>query len=206
MAKKDPRIDAYINRSADFAKPLLKHFRELVHKTCPEVEETMKWSFPHYDYKGSMMCSMASFKQHCAINFWKAPLMKSGAVLVAMAKTEEAMGHLGKLSSLKDLPKDTQLVKYIKEAMKLNEQGVKLSPKTKPNTSSAPDEPDYFRKALEKNKKALKTYEAFSNSNKKEYVNWITQAKTEATRNSRLTRAIEWMSEGKIRNWKYQEK
>src|SRR6185436_1580397 len=165
MAKKDPRIDAYIAKSADFAKPVLNHFRALVHKTCPEVEETMKWSFPHFDYKGSMMCSMASFKQHCVIGFWKAPLMKSGGDLVAMAKTEEAMGHMGKITSLKDLPKDAQLAKYIKEAMQLNDEGIKLSPKTKPKTALAPEEPDYFKKALAKNKKALKTYEAFSNSN-----------------------------------------
>ncbi len=202
MAKKDKRIDDYIAKSADFAKPILKHFRELVHKTCPEVEETMKWSFPHYDYKGSMMCSMASFKQHCAINFWKAPLMKGGDKLVAMAKTEEAMGHLGKITSLKDLPKDTALSKYIKEAMRLNDEGIKLSPKTKPAAKEL-EVPDYFLKAVSKNKKALKTFNDFSNSNKKEYVLWVTDAKTEETRQSRLKTAVEWMAEGKIKNWKY---
>lgn len=204
MAKKDKRIDTYISKSADFAKPILKHFRELVHKTCPDVEETMKWSFPHFDYKGSTMCFMASFKQHAAIGFWKAPLMKDGGKLVATAKTEEAMGHLGKLTSLKDLPKDSVLVKYIKEGMKLNEAGIKLSPKTKPATEQKElKTPDYFLKAVSKNKKALKTFEAFSNSNKKEYVMWVTEAKTEATRMSRLATAVEWMSEGKIRHWKY---
>ncbi|MBA2610496.1 MAG: YdeI/OmpD-associated family protein [Bacteroidetes bacterium] len=204
MAKKDKRIDDYIAKSAGFAQPILKHFREVVHKTCPDAEETMKWSFPHFDYKGSMMCSMAAFKQHAVVGFWKAPLMKDGGKLVAMAKTEEAMGHLGKLKSLKDLPKDTILAKYIKEAMKLNDEGVKFFPRAKtPAVKKNLVVPDYFMKALSKNKKALKTFEDFSNSNKKEYVSWLTEAKTEETRMSRLTKAIEWLSEGKIRNWKY---
>lgn len=206
MPKRDPRIDAYIAKSADFAKPILRHFRELVHATCPEVEETMKWSFPHFDYRGSMMCSVASFKQHCAINFWKAELMKDGKALTDMAKTEVAMGHLGRITSLKDLPKDSQLTKYIRQAMKLNDDGVKLSPKTKANTLPEPEVPDYFKKALTKNKAALKTFTAFSNSCKREYLDWVTEAKTEATRLKRLDQAVEWMSEGKIRHWKYQKK
>ncbi|MCE3228515.1 MAG: hypothetical protein K0S32_3066 [Bacteroidetes bacterium] len=206
MAKKDKRIDDYIAKSADFAKPVLKHFRELVHKACPDVEETMKWSFPHFDYKGQVMCSMASFKQHCAIGFWKASLMKSGDSLVAKAKTEEAMGHLGKITSLKDLPKDSVITKYIKEAMDLNDKGIKLSPKTKPTAKKELEIPAYFMSAVKKNKAALKTFEGFSNSNKKEYVTWVTEAKTEETRNTRLETAVEWMSEGKIRHWKYAKK
>ena len=202
----DKRIDAYIAKSQDFAKPIIKHFRDLVHKTCPDVEETMKWSFPHWDYKGSMMCSMASFKQHCAINFWKAKLMKGGEKLVAEAKTESAMGYLGRITSLKDLPKDTLLVKYIKEAMRLNDEGVKLSPKSKTEATKQLEIPDYFLKALSKNKKAKQTFDEFTYGNKKEYLTWIVEAKTEITRNKRLQDAIEWMSEGKIRNWKYLKK
>jgi uncharacterized protein YdeI (YjbR/CyaY-like superfamily) len=202
MAKKDKRIDVYIERSAEFAKPVLKHFRELVHKACPDVEETMKWSFPHFDYKGSMMCSMASFKQHCAIGFWKAALM-SDKTLVEKARTEEAMGHLGRITSLKDLPKDAVLIKYIKEAMKLNDEGVKLSPKAKPTVKKPLEVPTWFMEALKKNKKALKTYQEFSESNKKEYVLWVTEAKTEETKTLRLKTAVAWMSEGKRRNWKY---
>lgn len=203
MATKDKRIDAYIEKSADFAKPILKHFRELVHKTCPDVEETMKWSFPHFDYKGSAICSMASFKQHCAVSFRKASLMKSADTLVAKAKTEEAMGHLGKITSVKDLPKDAVLAKYIKEAMELNDKGIKLSVKTKPAVKKELEIPEYFMKALKKNKAALKTFEGFSNTNRKEYVTWVVDAKTEVTRNSRLETAVEWMSEGKTRHWKY---
>lgn len=105
MATKEKAIDAYISKSADFAKPILNHIRELVHKTCPGVEEKMKWSFPHFDYKGEMMCSMAAFKQHAVFGFWKASFMKD-PVLVETAKSEVAMGHLGRLTSVKDLPAD----------------------------------------------------------------------------------------------------
>lgn len=205
MAKKDIRITDYITKSAEFAKPILKHFRELVHKACPDVEETIKWGFPHFDYKGSSMCSMASFKQHCAISFWKAALMNNAGELLEMAKTEEAMGHLGRISTLKDLPKDSMLLKYIKEAMKLNEAGIKLPSRKKNNTQPEIQVPDYFIKALTKNKIALTTFETFSPSHRKEYVLWITGAKTEETRNKRMRTAIEWLSEGKGRNWKYEK-
>jgi uncharacterized protein YdeI (YjbR/CyaY-like superfamily) len=201
MGKKDPRIDAYISKSADFARPVLKHFRELMHKTCPEVEEKWKWSFPYFDYKGGPLAHMAAFKAHCAIGFWKAPLMKNAEKLVETAKKETAMGHLGRITSKKDLPKDSVLTKYIREGMRLNEAGIKLSPKTP--SKGEPEVPDYFMKALAKNKKSLKTFESFSNSNKKEYISWVTEAKTEETRAKRLATAIEWMSEGKTRNWKY---
>lgn len=202
MGKRDARIDEYISKSADFAKPVLIHLRELVHKTCPDVEETMKWSFPHFDYKG-MLCHMASFKQHCAFGFWKAELMKDKA-LMQNAKSESAMGHLGKITSLKDLPSDKKLISYIKEAMKLNDDGVKLPPRKKSETEITV--PDYLIKALKKNKTAFKTFENFSPSHKKEYVEWITEAKTEETRNRRIITAIEWMTEGKSRNWKYMKK
>lgn len=202
MGKRDARIDEYISKSADFAKPVLIHLRELVHKTCPDVEETMKWSFPHFDYKG-MLCHMASFKQHCAFGFWKAELMKDKA-LMQNAKSESAMGHLGKITSLKDLPSDKKLISYIKEAVKLNDDGVKLPPRKKSETETTV--PDYFIKALKKNKKAFNTFDNFSPSHKKEYIEWITEAKTEETRNRRIITAIEWMTEGKSRNWKYMKK
>ena len=201
MGTKDKRIDAYIAKSADFAKPILNHIRSLVHKACPDVEETMKWSFPHFDYKGEMMCSMAAFKQHCAFGFWKASLMKD-PVLMQNAKSETAMGHLGRITSLKDIPPDKKMIDFIKEAMKLNDAGVKIiNPKTVAKKELVI--PEYFTDAVMKNKKAWATFEKFSPSNKKEYVEWITGAKTDETRNSRLKQAIEWMAEGKPRNWKY---
>lgn len=200
MAKKDPRIDAYIEKSADFAKPILKHFRQLIHKACPEVEEAWKWSFPHFDYAGGPLAHMAAFKAHCAIGFWKASLMKDNERLLEAAKSESAMGHFGKITSLKDLPKDSILIKYIHEGMKLNELGVKIAPKKKAGPVEVPED---IMKAISKNKLARETFENFSNSHKREYVSWITEAKTEATRNKRLSTTIEWLSEGKQLNWKY---
>lgn len=204
MGKKDKAIDAYIAKSADFARPILHHIRKLVHEVCPEVEEKMKWSFPHFDYKGEMMCSMAAFKQHASFGFWKAALMKD-PVLLETARSEVAMGHLGKLISLKDLPTDKKMTAWIKEAMKLNEQGIKVAkPKPAPRTELVI--PDYFSKALAKNKKAKQVFEAFAYSHRKEYLQWITEAKTEETRNKRMATAIEWIAEGKGRNWKYAKK
>ena len=204
MAKKEKPIDIYIAKSADFAKPILMHIRELVHKACPDVEEKMKWSFPHFDYKGEMMCSMAAFKQHAVFGFWKASLMKD-PVLVENAKSEVAMGHLGRLTSLKDLPSDKKILAWVKEAIALTDKGIKI---TKPKSTEKKEliVPDYFTEALKKNKKAAATFEAFGYSNKKEYLQWITEAKTEATRNSRMATALEWMAEGKTRLWKYATK
>jgi uncharacterized protein YdeI (YjbR/CyaY-like superfamily) len=203
MAKKEKAIDAYISKAADFAKPVLTHIRELVHKACPDVEEKMKWSFPHFDYKGEMMCSMAAFKQHAVFGFWKASLMKDKA-LMENARSETSMGHLGRLGSLKDLPSDKKMTSWIKEAMKLNDAGIKVA-KPKPKEKKELVIPDYFTKAVRKNNKAARFFEEFSYSGKKDYVEWITEAKTEATRDSRLAQAVEWMAEGKTRHWKYKK-
>ena len=206
MSKRDKRIDAYIAKSADFAKPILIHIRELVHKACPDVEETMKWSFPHFDYKGSMMCSMASFKQHCAFGFWKAALMKDADKFVGMAKTEVAMGHMGRITSVKDLPSDKQMLSYIKEAMRLNEENVKLPAKEKVIAKKELEIPDWFSSALKRDVKAKKNFEAFTPGKKKEYIEWLVEAKTEATREKRMETALEWIAEGKSRHWKYAAK
>jgi uncharacterized protein YdeI (YjbR/CyaY-like superfamily) len=203
MPTKDKRVDAYIAKSAAFARPILAHIRELVHSAVPEVEETMKWSFPHFDYHG-MMCSMAAFKEHCTFGFWKASIMSDPKKILGEA-AESAMGHFGRIMSLKDLPSDKTLSAYIKEAAKLNEDGVKLPPR--PRTAKKElVVPAFFMSALSKNKKALKTFEGITTSHKREYVEWVTIAKTEETREKRLTTSIEWMAEGKARNWKYVKK
>jgi uncharacterized protein YdeI (YjbR/CyaY-like superfamily) len=204
MGKKIKEIDTYISKSANFAKPILTHIREIVHKACPDVEEKMKWSFPHFDYKNEMMCSMAAFKQHAVMGFWKGSIMKDKALL-EMAKSETAMGHLGKLTSLNDLPTDKKLTAYIKEAMKLNELGIKIPAKPKSTERKELEIPDYFKKALGKNKAILHDFEKFSYSCKKEYVDWIAGAKTDETRNKRMATAIEWISEGKTRHWQYKK-
>lgn len=200
MGKKDPRIDAYIHKAKDFAKPILNHVRELVHKAIPDVEETMKWSMPHFDYLGEMMFMMASFKEHMAMGFWKVSIMNDPDKLL---NPKEAMGNFGRIKSMKDLPSDKIIIKYLKEAARLNKEGIK-NPSRPKTTSEEIEVPDYFAKALSKNKAAKKVFDGFSPSKKKEYVEWLTEAKTEATRNKRMETALEWIAEGKTRNWKYQ--
>lgn len=194
----DPRVDAYIERSAEFAKPILTHIRKLVHEACPDAVETMKWSFPHFDYKG-MLCSMASFKQHCAFGFWKQSLLE----MDAFAAQKTAMGSFGRISSLADLPADNVVIALIHQAVELNEKGIKLTKKA----STVKKElfiPNYLADALKNNKPASETFENFPYSCKKEYVEWITEAKTDATREKRLATTLEWLAEGKRRSWKYE--
>ena len=194
----DPRVDAYIEKSAEFAKPILLHIRDLVHKACPDVVETMKWSFPHFDHKG-MFCSMASFKQHCAFGFWKQSLLEKDA----FPAQKTAMGSFGRITSLDDLPPDDVISGLIRQAVELNEKGIKVSKKPVAEKKEL-IVPDYLTAELKKNKAARETFENFPYSCKKEYVQWITEAKTEATRDKRLATTIEWLSEGKRRNWKYE--
>jgi len=206
MGAQDERIDAYIAKSAEFAKPILSHLRKLVHRNCPDVSEAIKWGFPHFMYKGKsdrtprILCSMAAFKSHCAFGFWNEEMRNS---LGSQPKGSDAMGQHGRISSLSDLPGDSEMSRRIKTAMKLMDEGVKPKPRPKPAIKKDLVVPSYFTAALKKNKKALATFENFNYSNKKEYVDWVVEAKTEETRTRRLATAIEWMSEGKIRNWKY---
>jgi uncharacterized protein YdeI (YjbR/CyaY-like superfamily) len=195
---RDPRIDTYIAKSAEFARPILTHLRETVHAACPDVEETMKWSFPHFMYQG-ILCSMAAFKEHCAFGFWKGSLIveKGGAGV------EKAMGQFGRITRLTELPSKKVLSGYVKEAMKLNETGVKSPTRSKPRVPRELVVPDDLKRALQANKAALTTFDGFSPGHKREYVDWITEAKTEATRSRRLETTIEWLAEGKPRNWKY---
>ena len=202
MAQHDQRIDAYMNRAADFAKPILNHLRQVVHQACPHVQETMKWSFPHFDYNENIMCSMAAFKQHCTFGFWLAALMQDSHKILNAGSEKTAMGHFGAIKNIADLPSDKILVAYIKEAMMLIEKGVKQPKKEKPATTGF-TVPSYFLAELKKNKQASVHFEKFSSSQKKEYVQWLEEAKTEATRGKRMTTAVEWVAEGKIRNWKY---
>jgi hypothetical protein len=199
MGTKDKRVDAYIAKSAEFAQPILRYIREIVHEGCPEVEETIKWSFPHFDYKG-MLCAMAAFKQHCSFGFWKGSLIFGKA-----EKSEDAMGQFGRITSLKDLPAKNVLLGYVRKAKQLNDEGVKVRRKPVPRgVKRELDVPGYFTAAISKNKKALATFEAFPYSHRKEYVEWVTEAKTDETRNRRLQTTVEWLAAGRSRNWKYE--
>ncbi len=201
MAKKDPRVDACIAKAAPFARPILKHIRKLVHAGCPEVAETIKWRFPTFMYKG-MLCGMAAFKNHCTFGFWKHELIFGKGRLAANGD-EGGMGQFGRVTSLSDLPNDKILLGYIKEAARLNDEGIKVPSRAGPKKKAPLIVPDYFMKELKKNRKALAIFEDFSYSHKKEYTEWITEAKGEDTRKRRLETAIQWIAQGKGRNWKY---
>lgn len=203
MGTRDPRIDTYIASSADFARPILSHLRELVHAACPDVEETIKWGFPHFMYEG-MLCSMAAFKQHCAFNFWKGALVLGASNCANGGSGERAMGQFGRITAVSDLPSKKVLTGYIKEAMRLNAAGVASPARSKPKKAKqALRVPEDLAQALSKNRKARTTFETFPPSQKREYIEWITEAKRDETRERRLETAIEWMAEGKTRNWKY---
>ncbi len=197
MEQYDQRIDDYIAKSADFAKPVLIHLRQLVHSASPLIKETIKWGHPHFDYKGPAF-HMAAFKQHCAFNFWKRALMDDVYHLFA---DEQAMGHLGRITGTTDLPPDEHLLHYIQKTIELSDNSVKAVKKA---TVREPiPVPGYFAGALNQHPEAKAYFEKLSTSHQREYLEWITEARTEPTRQKRLQTAIEWLSEGKSRNWKY---
>lgn len=203
MGTEDKRVDAYIAKSAAFAKPILRHLRELVHEAVPESGEEMKWSFPHFSYKG-MFCAMAAFKGHCTFGFWK-----RGPVAARVKEMPrlgaDAMGQFGRITSLDDLPGDAVMIKILKVAARLNDDGVKSS---KRKVTAPKDRvlmvPAYFRRAVNENANAKATFAAFPYSCRKEYVAWVAEAKTEVTREKRLATTVEWLAQGKRRNWKYE--
>jgi uncharacterized protein YdeI (YjbR/CyaY-like superfamily) len=197
MPTTDPRVDAYIEKSKDFAKPILVRVRQMVHEACPDVEETMKWSSPFFDYKGQMMCGMAAFKEHCSLIFWKASLIEG-----VPPNGDPARGSFGRITSVKELPSKKQLTGFIKAAMALNDAGVTVK---RPKSAAKPEAkvPKELAGALKKNKKAATVFANFTPSNRREYCEWISEAKREETKEKRVTQAIEWIAEGKSRNWKY---
>ncbi|MEY2565226.1 MAG: hypothetical protein QOH88_3419 [Verrucomicrobiota bacterium] len=198
MATKDPRIDAYIAKAPAFAKPILKHLRKVVHAGCPDVVETIKWSMPHFDHKG-ILAGMAAFKQHCAFGFWKGSLVLEDG----RAAEKTGIGTFGCIKSVADLPSEKTLVGYVKKAAALNEAGIKAPGRTQPKKREPLAVPSDFAAALKKNAKARKTFEAFAPSKQRDYLEWVTEAKREATRRERLATSIEWLAEGKARHWKY---
>jgi uncharacterized protein YdeI (YjbR/CyaY-like superfamily) len=192
MPKKDPRVDTYIAKSADFARPILNRIRQLVHAACPNVEETIKWRAPFFVHKGNLI-AMPAFKQHCALIFWKGRLLLN----------KDQKTKLRRLTSISELPGDKILTGYIRKAVEVNEAGIKI-PRPRPKAKKAVVVPDYFQAVLGKNKKALAVFENFSPSHKREYVEWITEAKREETRTKRIKTAVDWLVQGKSRNWKYE--
>ena len=196
MGTRDPRVDDYIAKSPDFAKPILNYLRATVHEGCPDCEEAIKWGMPAFTYEG-LLCGMAAFKQHATFGFWKGSLIEELG-----DKSAGAMGSFGRVTSVDDLPPKPKLIAWIRKATELNEKGVKAPPKRRVPKKTIPM-PSDLRNALAKNKRAKATYETFSPSAKREYLEWITEAKGADTRKRRVEQAVEWMAEGKERNWKY---
>jgi uncharacterized protein YdeI (YjbR/CyaY-like superfamily) len=203
MFEKDKRVDAYIEKSAAFAQPILKKLRKLIAEACPDAVETIKWGFPNFEVYGSVFCNMAAFKEHCSFGFWKAALLKDSAGILHLAD-KHAMGNLDKIRDLKDLPSEKILFSYLKEAALLNKNNVKVSRPKKIARKELPVPPE-LEIALKKNKKAMTGFNAFSPSQRREYIEWIAEAKTLDTKSRRIEMTMEWSAEGKTRNWKYKK-
>ena len=206
MGVKNKQIDTYIAKSAEFARPILTHIRQLIHKACPDVIEDVKWGHPSFTYHG-ILCGMAAFKAHATFGFWKHSL------LVDVEKSfspsdQKAMGQFGRITSVKDLPSAKVLTALIKKAAELNAQGAKVPAKARPKASKPKivEVPGILATAFRNNKRAKLGFEALSPSHKREYIDWITGAKQEETRARRLATALEWMAEGKSQNWRYERK
>lgn len=192
---KNVAIDQYIAKAADFAKPVLEEIRYRVHLACPEATEDTKWQFPHFMYKGKILCSMASFKQHCSFGFWLAPLMKNQNFKMG------AMGDLGKMTSINDLPSEKEFSSMIQEAMKLIDEGKTLLKKADTASKIVPSK--RLLQALKEHPEIEARFENFTPGKKAEYHQWINEAKTEPTVQKRTATALDWISEGKALNWKY---
>ena len=195
MGKKDPRVDAFIAEAQPFAKPILRRIRQAVHAGCPHVEEDIKWRQATFMYKG-ILCGMASHNAHVTFGFWD-------QMVGDHAKAEEAGGQLGRLESVDDLPSERKLIAMVKDAVARRDAGIKPT-RTKTAPKAPIGVPAYFAAALKTNNKAQAAFDAFSPSHRREYVEWITEAKQDATRQRRIAQALEWLAEGKSRNWKYE--
>jgi uncharacterized protein YdeI (YjbR/CyaY-like superfamily) len=200
-----PKVDAYIAATPEYAQPILNHLRELIHKTVPEVEEAIKWSRPFFMYRGLILGNISAFKEHCSLGLWgsevKDELVADGAYVAA------GMGVLGKLTSLKDLPSDRELAGYLRTAAAAIDTGVRTKnySRTKPSAPKPPPEvPPALTAALKKNKAAAAQFAAMPPGSQREYCEWIAEAKRDETREKRVVTAIEWIAEGKRRNWKYE--
>ena len=205
--QQNPKVDAYIEKAQPFAQPILNHLRKLVHRGCPDVEEAIKWSMPFFVYRGAILANMAAFKQHCSFGFWGEEI--GGLLREAGVVQDGGMGSLGKITGVKDLPTEKEMLRWVREAAGFIDRGEYTSPIAARNRvvkapKPAPKTSPEFAAALKKNRKASAVFEAFSPSCKREYLEWIAEAKRDETRDKRIAQAVEWIAEGKQRNWKYQ--
>jgi uncharacterized protein YdeI (YjbR/CyaY-like superfamily) len=206
-ATQNPRVDAYLAKVKPFALPIMEHLRDLVHKGCPGAAETIKWSRPFFEYRGVILCNMSAFNEHCSVGFWGEEI--SAVLREAGALQNDGMGSLGRITSLKDLPSDKLMLGWIRQAAAFIDSGEYTSPIAARNKVAKPpkaalETPPELTAALKKNKKAATVFSDFSPSCKREYIEWIAEAKRPETRDKRIATAVEWIAEGKQRNWKYQ--
>jgi len=205
MSTQNPKVDDKIAKAAPFAQEIMLHLRMLVHKACPDVSEEIKWNFPCFMYHDSMLAYMSAFKNHCGFGWFLGAKLSDPEGILQVGPGADGMGSLGKLTDKKQLPSDKIIIAYTREAMALIDAGVKLDRGAKEGGPSPMEVPDYLSKALKTNASANKTFKAFTVGKRNEYVQWLEEAKTEATRAKRLADAIAWISEGKSRHWKYQK-
>lgn len=199
MPKKNPAVDQYIAQAPEYAQPILKRLRSAFHKGCPKLEETIKWGIPTFEYHG-IIGSIAAFKKHVSVGFWKSKEMKDPENI--LDRRAASMSNI-KFANTKDLPTVATLATYVKQAAELNAKS-QDSPKKKVKKLTVPAIPEILKVALAKSKKAQATFKALSPSNQRDYIEWIVEAKREETKKRRTAQAIEWLKEGKSRNWKYE--
>ena len=195
--KPDPRVDAYIAARAEFARPILEHLRAAVHAACPEAEETIKWGMPHFLYQGQILAGMAAFKAHATFGFWRAK-----EVVGETGAERQAMGQFGRITKMEDLPEPAVLGELIRRAMALGDAGSK--PVRGKSAKPPVEVPADLRCALDACPAAAATFDGFPESCRREYADWVGSAKREETRAKRVVQAVEWMAQGKRRNWKYE--
>lgn len=195
MATEDPRVDAYIANAADFAQPLLVQFRAAVRQACPEVVEAIKWRMPFFMHRGRMLAHMAAFKAHCAFDIHAGPASRDAD------KDGEAMGVFGRVTTRADLPSKAELVKRLKAGVAVIESGEKTARTPKALPRPPLETPPDLVAALVRNAPARKRFAAFSPSHRREYIEWLMEAKRPQTREKRLAQAIDQITEGKPRHW-----
>ena len=196
MPTTDPRFDTYLAGAPAFAQPILARLREDVHAACPDVVETIKWSRPHFTLEGKLLCGMSAFKAHCAFGFWEREGAEAGQA--------GTMGDFGRITALADLPSRDELRKKIKAAAALLQAGAPRA--SKPGREPPPqlDMPADFAAALALAPAAQQHYDAFPPGKQRDYLEWVLEAKREDTRAKRIAQAVQWLAEGKSRNWKYE--
>jgi uncharacterized protein YdeI (YjbR/CyaY-like superfamily) len=197
MASTDPRVDAYIDKQAAFAQPILRHLRSAVHRTCPDVEETLRWGMPSFTYKGQILCQMAAFKEHAVFGFWRSRE-------VTEAEGGNAMGQFGRLATVADLPDEATLDEMIRKAAALVDSGIK-APRPVKHPKPELAMPGDFAAALTANAAAQASFDGFAPSARRDYLEWVIEAKRPETRAKRIAQAVEWLAEGKKRHWKYEK-